>query len=210
LSTPKPFKTQADWRAWLEAHHDSSSEILLRLFKVHAAHRGLTYRQAVDEALCFGWIDGVVRRLDEDSFAQRYTPRRPGSIWSNINVGHVQRLIEEGRMTPAGLAAFEKRDAKRTGIYSFENRPKVLPPAMEKRFRANKTAWAFYQAKAPWYRRVTAYWILSAKKEETQQRRLETLIERSARGQVAAPILEKPPRKASRRVAPKTSKTRKA
>lgn len=196
----RSFKSQADWRAWLAANHDSSKEILLRLFKVHAAHRGLTYKQAVEEALCFGWIDGVVRRLDEDSFFQRYTPRRRGSIWSNINVGHVQRLIKEGRMTPAGLAAFEKRDAKRTGIYAFENRPKALPPAMEQQIRANKKAWAYYQEQAPWYRRVTAFWILSAKKEETRQRRLYTLIERSARGQPAAPILEKP--------AAKTAKTR--
>ena len=196
----KSFKSQADWRAWLAANHDSSKEILLRLFKVHAAHRGLTYKQAVEEALCFGWIDGVVRRLDEDSFSQRYTPRRRGSIWSNINVGHVQRLIKEGRMTPAGLAAFEKRDAKRTGIYAFENRPKALPPAMEKQIRANKKAWAYYQEQPPWYRRVTAFWILSAKKEETQQRRLYTLIERSARGEAAAPILDRP--------AAKTSKTK--
>jgi uncharacterized protein YdeI (YjbR/CyaY-like superfamily) len=194
--TPKAFKTQADWRAWLAANHDTSK----------AAHRGLTYKQAVDEALCFGWIDGVVRRLDEDSFAQRYSPRRPGSIWSNINVGKVQRLIEEGRMMPAGLAAFEKRDEKRTGIYSFENRPKALPPAMEKKLRANKKAWAHYQAQAPWYRRVTAFWILGAKKEDTQQRRLDTLIERSARGQAAAPILEKPARKASGNTSKKTKK----
>ena len=205
--TPKAFKTQADWRAWLEAHHDSSTEILLRLFKVHAAHRGLTYKQALEEALCFGWIDGVVRRLDEDSFSQRYTPRRRGSIWSNINVGHVQRLTREGRMKPAGLAAFEKRDEKRTGIYAFENRPKALPPAMEKQFRANKKAWAFYQAQAPWYRRTTAFWVLGAKKEETQQRRLEMLIDRSARDQAAAPILEKPAKKTAPK---KTSRTKKA
>jgi uncharacterized protein YdeI (YjbR/CyaY-like superfamily) len=209
--TPKAFKTQAHWRAWLTANHDTSKEIQLRLFKVHAAHRGLTYRQAVEEALCFGWIDGVVRRLDEDSFCQRYTPRRPGSIWSNINVGHVQRLIREGRMTTAGLAAFEKRDDKRTGIYSFENRPKTLPPAMEKKLRANKKAWAYYQEQAPWYRRVTAFWILGAKKEETQQRRLATLIERSARGHAAAPILEKPARKSPKKTLNKTpNKTKKA
>ena len=207
--TPRAFKTQADWRAWLEAHHDSSAEIVLRLFKVHAAHRGLTYKQAVEEALCFGWIDGVVRRLDEDSFAQRYTPRRRGSIWSNINVGHAQRLIKEGRMAPAGLAAFAKRDAKRTGIYAFENRPKALPPAMEKQLRANKKAWAYYQAKPPWYRRVTAFWILGAKKEETQQRRLEILIERSARGEAAAPILEKPASRPPRRAPGKVAKIKK-
>ena len=204
--TPKSFKTQAAWRAWLQAHHDSSKEILLRLFKVHAAHRGVTYKQALDEALCFGWIDGVARRLDDDSYCQRFTPRRPRSIWSRVNIGHVERLIKDGRMTPPGLAAYQKRDEKRTAVYSFENRPKVLPPAMEKKLRANREAWAYYKDQAPWYRRVTAFWILSAKKEETQQRRLDLLIERSALGQAAAPILEKPARKTPGRTSKKAKK----
>ena len=186
--TPKSFKTQADWRAWLEAHHDSSQEILLRLFKVHAAHRGITYKQALDEALCFGWIDGITRRLDDDSYCQRYTPRRPRSIWSRINVGHVERLIKEGRMTPAGLAAYDKRDAKRTGVYAFENPSRALPPEMEKRFRARKRAWAFYQEQAPWYRRTTTHWILSGKKEETRLRRLEALIACCARREIAPQV----------------------
>ncbi len=197
--TPKSFKTQAAWRAWLEAHHDSSTEILLRLFKVHAAHRGLTYRQALDEALCYGWIDGVARRLDEDSYCQRYTPRRPRSVWSRVNMRHVERLKEEGRMTPAGLAAYAKRDEKRTAVYSFENRPKVLPPAMEKTFRASKQAWAFYQAQAPWYRRTMAYWILSGKKDETQQRRLEALIGCCSRGEISPMLPPKTAPKASPR-----------
>jgi uncharacterized protein YdeI (YjbR/CyaY-like superfamily) len=204
--TPRSFKTPAAWRAWLEAHHDSSPEILLRLFKVHAAHRGVTYKQALEEALCFGWIDGIARRLDDDSYCQRFTPRRPRSIWSRVNMRHVERLKKDGRMTPAGLAAYAKRDAKRTAVYSFENRPKTLPPAMEKQLRANKAAWAYYQAKAPWYRRVTAFWILSAKKEETRQRRLAMLIERSARGEAAAPILEKPAANAARKAAKPTKK----
>ena len=185
---PRSFKTQAAWRAWLQEHHDSSSEILLRLFKVHAAHRGVTYKQALDEALCFGWIDGVARRLDDDSYCQRFTPRRPRSIWSRINIGHVERLIKAGRMTPSGLAAYEKRDPKRTGVYSFENRPKALPPAMEKQFRRNKRAWDFYQAQAPWYRRTMAHLILSAKKEETQQRRLAALIDCCARGEIVPQV----------------------
>ena len=112
---PRSFKTQAAWRAWLQEHHDSSTEILLRLYKVHAAHRGVTYKQALDEALCFGWIDGVARRLDDDSYCQRFTPRRARSIWSRVNIGHVERLIKEGRMAPSGLAAYKKRDEKRTG-----------------------------------------------------------------------------------------------
>ena len=188
MTAPKSFKTPADWRAWLEAHHDSAQEILLRLFKVHAAHRGITYKQAVDEALCFGWIDGVTRRLDDDSYCQRYTPRRPRSIWSRINVGHVARLIKEGRMAPAGLAAYDKRDEKRTGVYSFENPAKALPSEMEARFRAKKRAWAFYQEQAPWYQRTTTHWILSGKKEETRRRRLDALIACCARREIV-PLL---------------------
>ena len=182
--TPRSFKTPAAWRAWLEAHHDSSQEILLRLFRVHAADRGLTYKQALDEALCFGWIDGITHRLDDDSYCQRYTPRRPRSIWSRINVGHVQRLVKEGRMTPSGLAAYRRRDEKRTGIYSFENPGKVLPADMEKRFRARKRAWDFYQQQAPWYRRTTTHWVLSGKKDETRRRRLDALIACCARGEI--------------------------
>ena len=197
--TPKSFKTQAAWRAWLDAHHDSSREILLRLFKVHAAHRGLTYKQALDEALCYGWIDGIVRRLDEDSYCQRYTPRRPRSIWSRVNMRHVERLKNEGRMTPAGLAAYTKRDEKRTAVYSFENRPKVLPRAMEKRFRANRQAWTFYQKQAPWYRRTMAYWVLSGKKDETQQRRLEALIGCCSRGEISPMLPAKTATKAGTR-----------
>jgi uncharacterized protein YdeI (YjbR/CyaY-like superfamily) len=189
---PRSFKTSAAWRAWLEAHYDSSTEILLRLFKVHAAHRGITYKQALDEALCFGWIDGVARRLDDDSYCQRFTPRRPRSIWSRVNIGHVQRLVEEGRMTPAGRAAYEKRDEKRTGVYAFENPAKALPPEMETRFRAKKRAWAFYQEQAPWYQRTTTHWILSGKKEATQRRRLDALIACCARREIVPQLPAKP------------------
>jgi uncharacterized protein YdeI (YjbR/CyaY-like superfamily) len=185
---PQSFTTPAAWRAWLEAHHDSSQEIFLRLFKVHAAHRGITYKQALDEALCFGWIDGIARRLDQDSYCQRFTPRRPRSIWSRVNVGHVERLIKERRMTQAGLAAYEKRDDKRTGVYAFEKPPQVLPREMEKRFRAKKQAWAFYQQQAPWYRRTTTHWVLNGKKEETRLRRLDALIACCARREIVPQV----------------------
>jgi uncharacterized protein YdeI (YjbR/CyaY-like superfamily) len=192
MTAPRSFKTPGDWRAWLEAHHDSSTEILLRLFKVHAAHRGITYKQALDEALCFGWIDGIARRLDEDSYCLRFTPRRPRSIWSRVNVRHVERLKKEGRMTPGGLAAFEKRDEKRTAVYAFENRPKLLPPEMEETFRARKRAWAFYESQPPWYRRVMAHWILSAKQDSTQRRRLDALIACCSRGERSPKLPPKP------------------
>jgi uncharacterized protein YdeI (YjbR/CyaY-like superfamily) len=190
--TPRSFRTPAAWRAWLEKNHDSSREILLRLFKVHAAHRGVTYKQALDEALCFGWIDGIARRLDEDSYCLRFTPRRPRSIWSRVNMRHVERLIKEQRMTPAGLAAYAKRDEKRTAVYSFENQPKVLTRPMQKKFRANKAAWEFYREQAPWYQRVTAHWILTGKKEETRDRRLDALIACCSRREIIPQLPQKP------------------
>ena len=179
---PRTFRTPATFRAWLEAHHATTKELELRLFKVHAAHRGLTYAQALDEALCFGWIDGVVHRLDEDSFRQRYTPRKPRSNWSRRNIEHVERLKKAGRMAPSGLAAYEAREAQRQGVYSFEQVRPELMPGNVKAIRRNKAAWAFYQRQAPGFRRLMAHWIMSAKKEATRAKRLGVLIDCSARG----------------------------
>ena len=187
----KAFRTAAALRSWLQRHHATRSELLLRTFKVHAADRGVTYKQALDEALCFGWIDGIRRSVDADSFSTRLTPRQPRSIWSRVNIAHVARLIEEGRMMPPGLDAFAKRDEKRTAVYSFENSAKVLPPALEKLFRARKKAWAFYQAQAPWYRRTTSHWVLSAKQEATRRRRLEALVACCARGETIPQLQKK-------------------
>jgi uncharacterized protein YdeI (YjbR/CyaY-like superfamily) len=185
---PKAFRTPAAFRAWLEKHHATATELELRLFKVHAAHRGLTYRQALDEALCFGWIDGVVHRLDEDSFSQRYTPRKARSAWSRRNLAHVERLTKGGRMAPAGLAAFNARTEARTGAYSFEQERPDLAPAFVKAIKANAAAWAYYQQQAPWYRRTTGHWVMSAKREETREKRLAILIDCSARGVLIPPL----------------------
>ena len=185
------FRSASAWRAWLARHHGSAEEIVLRCFKVHAAARGVTYAQALDEALCFGWIDGIRRRLDRDSYSIRFTPRRPRSIWSRINVAHAERLIRERRMTKAGRAAYEARDAKRTGIYSFEREAVKLAPGFVRRFRANAAAWRWYGARAPWYRRTSAFWVMSAKREETRERRLAKLIECCAR-RVPLPLLARP------------------
>jgi uncharacterized protein YdeI (YjbR/CyaY-like superfamily) len=171
------FATPAALRSWLTKHHATESELMLQCFKIHAGARGVTYKQALDEALCFGWIDGVRRRLDHDSFSVRFSPRTPRSVWSRVNVGHVERLLREGRMMKPGLAAFRARDAKRTAVYSFENRPKAFPPALEKAFRSQGPAWAFFMDQAPWYRRTTTYWVMSAKREETRVRRFEALVE---------------------------------
>ena len=179
---PTTFRNQAAFRAWLQKNHKSSTELFVRTFKAHAADRGLTYPQALDEALCFGWIDGVRHRLDDDSFSIRFSPRKPKSIWSRVNVGHITRLIEAGRVTKAGLAAYEARDEKRTGVYSFERAPAELPAALARRFRADKRAWAYYESQPPWYRRTTTHWVTSAKREETRERRLASLIDCCARG----------------------------
>jgi uncharacterized protein YdeI (YjbR/CyaY-like superfamily) len=179
---PTTFRTAAAFRAWLTKNHAKAPELTLRLFKAHAADQGITYAQALDEALCFWWIDGVRRSLDEDSFSQRFSPRKPRSNWSRVNIAHVERLRASGRMTPAGLAAFEARDERRTGVYSFEQRRPDLDPAYVLAFRANVAAWAFFQAQAPWYRRTTAHWVMSAKREATRAKRFAILMECSSNG----------------------------
>ncbi len=180
-ATSKSFASTAKFRDWLERHHGSASELLVRCWKSHAKERGLTYPQAVEEALCFGWIDGVRRALDDDSFTQRFTPRKPNSKWSAINIRKVKQLEKEGRMHASGLEAFRARIGKRAG-YSFEERPVELAPAFLKRFRANAPAWKSFQAMPPWYRRTSSFWVMSAKRKETRERRFAVLLEASARG----------------------------
>lgn len=180
--TPKFFRTAVEFRRWLEKNHATARELWVGYYKKASGRGGMVYREALDEALCFGWIDGITKSIDADSYMQRFSPRRPGSIWSNINVRHVERLKAAGKMHAAGLAAFAARDPKKTGIYSFENRPKEFPLALEKTFRRNKEAWAFWQAQPPGYRRLMTWWVLSGKLEETQQKRLTKLIAESAAG----------------------------
>jgi uncharacterized protein YdeI (YjbR/CyaY-like superfamily) len=178
---PTSFRTPAALRAWLARNHARRTELVLRCFKKHAASRGVTYAQALDEALCFGWIDGIRRGVDDDSFSVRFTPRKPRSIWSRVNIAHVKRLTETGRMQQAGLKAFAARTEERTGVHSFE-RQTALTTAHARIFRANPAGWAYYQSQAPWYRRTTAHWIMSAKRDETRAKRLAILIACSARG----------------------------
>ncbi len=180
---PVHFKTPAAFRAWLQAHHASATELVLRLAKVHASATGVTYAQALDEALCFGWIDAVRRRLDDDTFSIRFTPRKPRSIWSRVNVAHAERLIREKRMTRAGIAAFEARQEDRTGVYAFEQRSPGLSDEYRRRFAKRRAAWTYFEGEAPWYRRTASHWVMSAKREETRRRRLETLISCSAERQ---------------------------
>ena len=193
-AAPVRFRTPAAFRAWLAKHHSTATHLVVHIAKAHVAHEGLTYAEALDEALCFGWIDGVRRSLGADGYSIRFSPRKPRSIWSRINVSHVTRLIREKRMQPAGLAAYRARDAKRTGIYSFEQKPVRLTPSFEKQLRANPRAWANFQLQPPCYRRTSSFWVMSAKREDTRARRLATLIACSAKGE-RIPLLRQTPAK---------------
>lgn len=184
MTPPRFFKTSAAFGAWLAKHHAEKDELWVGLYKKHAAHRGMTYPEAVDEALCWGWIDGVMHRVDDDRVAQRFTPRKSRSTWSLVNLGKVQVLLAAGRMRAPGLAAFEAREAARTGIYSFEQKVVKLGTAFERRFRAAKKAWKWFQAQGGSYRRAATHWVVSAKQETTRTRRLAALIEHSAEGRV--------------------------
>src|SRR6185369_57876 len=161
MTKPKFFKTPDEFRDWLLKNHDSKSELLIGFHKKSSSKKSITYPEALDEALCFGWIDGVRKTVDEDSYTIRFTPRKPKSIWSLVNVRHVDRLKKEGRMQASGLTAFDARDPKRTGIYSFENRPRELSREYQKILRANKQAWEFFNAQAPFYKRTIAFWVMS-------------------------------------------------
>jgi uncharacterized protein YdeI (YjbR/CyaY-like superfamily) len=180
---PKFFATREKFREWLEKNHASATELLVGFHKKSSGKKSITYAEALDEALCFGWIDGVRRSLDETSYQQRFTPRRARSIWSLVNVKHVERLKKDGRMHAAGLAAYEQRDPKRTGIFSFENTPRELSAECEKEFRKTKGAWEYFQTYPPYLKKTVSYWVMSAKKEETRSARLRRLIECSARGE---------------------------
>jgi len=188
-ASPKPvaFSSAAAFRAWLEAHQADSTELVLRLFKAGARERGLGYKDALDEALCFGWIDGVRRALDDVSFTQRFTPRRRGSRWSAVNVRRAKELIAEKRMRAPGRAAFEARPGDAAG-YSFESRPVELPPALLRRLRKDAAAWAWWTARPPWYRRTCAHWVTSAKRDETRERRFAVLLDACARGVPVPPV----------------------
>jgi len=184
----KAFRRAAAFRAWLRAHHASKDELVVRCFKSGHERRGVTYRQALDEALCFGWIDGVRHGLDEASFSVRFTPRRKGSTWSQVNTRRFAVLRREGRIEPPGLAAFRRR---RTPSYSYESLPRQLARSFRERLRAHPRAWAFFSSQPPWYRRTSAFWVMSAKREETRERRFGILLASSA-GERRIPPLRRP------------------
>jgi uncharacterized protein YdeI (YjbR/CyaY-like superfamily) len=192
---PTTFETSEAFRAWLEQHHDSADELWVCYYKKSSGKKSITWKESVDEALCFGWIDSIRKSLDDERYVNRFTPRRKGSVWSALNTRRVAELTKEGRMRPAGLEAFEARREDRSGIYSYERRDEaVLDPAFERRFRSEKRAWVFFEGSPPSYRRAATRWVMTAKKEETRERRLGQLIERSAAGE-RVPPLTSPPRR---------------
>ena len=180
--SPKFFPTPADFRRWLAQHHDSRDELWVGFYKKATGKASLTWPESVDEALCFGWIDGIRKSVDEEAYVIRFTPRRRGSHWSKVNLVRVAALTKEGRMAPAGMAAYDARDPEKSGLYSFEREAARLSREQERELRSHAAAWKFWKAQPPGYRKVAAHWVVSAKREETRARRLANLIEDSANG----------------------------
>jgi uncharacterized protein YdeI (YjbR/CyaY-like superfamily) len=185
---PTFFATQAAFRAWLEAHHETADELLVGFHKKGSGKPSMTWPESVDEALCFGWIDGVRRTIDEVRYTIRFTPRRERSRWSDVNIRRAKELVRAGLMRPAGLRAFEKRDESEAA-YSYEQRQAAeLDAESERAFRANAAAWRYFQSRPPWYVRAATHWVTSAKKEETRRSRLATLIDDCAHERLIKPL----------------------
>jgi uncharacterized protein YdeI (YjbR/CyaY-like superfamily) len=176
------FRSPAEFRTWLKRHHAKEKELWVGYYKKDSGKPSMTWPESVDEALCFGWIDGIRKRVDDTRYVIRFSPRKARSVWSAVNIKRAAALKEEGRMQPAGLAAFELRQENRSGIYSYEQRQDQLPEPYAAILKRNKAAWTFFQSRTPGYRKTIGWWIVSAKKEETRLKRLETLIADCAAG----------------------------
>ena len=189
MTDPTFFATPAEFRRWLEEHHATSRELLVGFHKKGSGRPSMTWPESVDEALCFGWIDGVRRSLSADAYTIRFTPRQKRSTWSAVNIARAKELIAADRMTPAGMAAFEARTDERSAIYSHEQRTAAtLDPDQERALKANPAAWEYFQSRPPSYRRAAVHWVTSAKRPETRERRLGALIEDSAAGRPVGPL----------------------
>lgn len=190
---PTFFATPAALRAWLRKYHREARELWVGFYKKGSGKPSITWPESVDQALCFGWIDGIRKSIDDVSYMIRFTPRKPRSIWSAVNTKRVADLTKLGLMQPSGVKAFPERRPARSGIYSYEQRKDArLDQAQKRRFRADKTAWEYFQAQPPWYRTTATYWVMSAKQEDTRARRLATLIEHSRKGR-PIPLLDRRP-----------------
>ena len=174
--TPVFFHDQKEFRTWMESNHKTESELLVGYYKVGSGKPSMSWSESVDQALCFGWIDGIRKSIDNERYCIRFTPRKPTSIWSNINIKKIEQLKSNGLITQYGLDAFNNRKISKSGIYSFENRPAKLNDSFENLFKANESAWEFFIKQAPSYQRTIFYWILSARQETTQLSRLNKTI----------------------------------
>jgi uncharacterized protein YdeI (YjbR/CyaY-like superfamily) len=189
---PVFFATGAELRAWFERHHSDEPELLVGYWKKGSGRTGITHAQAIEQALCFGWIDSVGRRIDDQRYQVRFTPRRTGSVWSAVNIATVARLTEQGLMHPAGTRAFVQRRPDRVATYSYEQpADAVLDPAQEERLKADPAAWDWFCGQAPSYRRAAVHWVVSAKREDTRERRLAQLISDSAAGRRVPPLVRR-------------------
>ena len=189
------FSSPDEFRVWLEKNHASATELWLGFYKKSSKKQGITYLEALDEALCFGWIDAVRYSVDAESYTIRFTPRKAKSIWSLVNVRRVKALLKAKKMVEPGIKAFEAREKHRTGIYAFEQKRPGLSAKYKKLLRANRSAWEFFAKQAPWYQRTAGYWVSSAKLEETRARRLAKLMEVSAAGRRLDQLTPKAKRK---------------
>jgi uncharacterized protein YdeI (YjbR/CyaY-like superfamily) len=176
------FAKQSDFRKWLKANHKKETELLVGFYKVDSGIPSMTWSQSVDEALCFGWIDGVRKSIDKDSYQIRFSRRKPTSIWSAVNIKKIEELMQRGLMEPAGLEIFENRKSEKSKIYSYESNEVNLSPQFEKLFKANKTAWKYFQTLAPSYKKTSISWVMRAKQEVTKLKRLNQLISDSEAG----------------------------
>ena len=179
---PRYFRSAEAFRTWLAANSSRARELWVGFYKKASGKGGLTYKEAVDEALCHGWIDGIKKRVDEDSYTHRFTPRTATSIWSVVNLKRMQELLASGRVAAAGRDVYERRDPARTHRYSYEKAPAAFEGALARRFKANKAAWTYFQAQPEGYRKLVTQWVTGAVKEETRLRRLDVVIRDSAEG----------------------------
>lgn len=176
------FASAEEFRNWLKENHAVKQEIWAGFYKTGTGKPSMTWSESVDQALCFGWIDGIRKSIDDESYCMRFTPRKPNSNWSTVNINKIEELTAKGLMSPAGIAAFEKRKPEKSGIYSFEREAASFSPDFEKQFKANTAAWNYFSSAAPSYRKTATYWIISAKQEATKLNRLIKLIEACAEG----------------------------
>lgn len=182
------FESTGELRDWLEKHHGSEKELWVGFYKVGSGKRSISYGETLDEMLCFGWIDGIRKRVDDESFTNRFTPRKPRSIWSQVNIKRIGELTAERRMHEAGLKAFNERKMENTNQYSFEQKEHVLPEELEAEFQAHADAYAFFMRQPPGYKKTAIWWVISPKREETKAKRLQTLIEDSRNGKRLAAV----------------------